>query len=179
MTERWRRRINRGTGGKEIAMRHYHGILSIAVVALCASSISVSAETDEKGFVRITPDEMEWKSPLGAGSTPVAFLEGDPSKLGIYVLRVNFPPNVFSRPHKHREDRHIVVLKGTWYMGTGDKFDLSKAVPMPVGSYIKHPAGEVHWDGANDEEVVLQIVGYGPSTTELMSKDGPMFGPVK
>src|SRR5258708_6956526 len=88
-----------------------------AVVALLATSVSAPAVTDEKGFVRITPDKMEWKSPLGIGSTPVAFLEGDPAKPGIYVLRVNFPPNVFSRPHRHREDRHIVVLKGTWYMG--------------------------------------------------------------
>jgi quercetin dioxygenase-like cupin family protein len=158
-------------------MRHYHRILSIAVVALCASSILVSAETDEKGFVRITPDQMAWKIPLGAGSTPVALLEGDPSQLGIYVQRVKFPPNVFTRPHWHGEDRHIVVLKGTWYMGTGNDFDPSKAVPMPVGSYVKHPAGAVHWDGAKDEEVELQVIGAGPLTTELVSKDGPMFGP--
>jgi quercetin dioxygenase-like cupin family protein len=160
-------------------MRHFHDILFFAVVALIASSILVTAETDEKGFVRITPEKMEWKSPGGVGSTPLAFLDGDPSKPGIYVLRVKFPPNVFSRPHRHKEDRHIVVLKGTWYMGTGDEFDPSKAVAMPVGSYIKHPAGEVHWDGAKDEEVELQIVGYGPSGTEVMAKGGPMFGPAK
>jgi|SRR5712671_778913 len=160
-------------------MRRYHGILLFAAVVLVVSSVSAPAETDEKGFVRITPEKIEWKSPLGVGSTPLAFLDGDPSKPGIYVLRVNFPPNLFSRPHRHGEDRHIVVLKGIWFMGTGDEFDPSKAVAMPVGSYIKHPAGEVHWDGAKDEEVILQIVGYGPSTTEVMLKDGPMFGPAK
>ena len=129
------------------------------------------------GCVSITPENMEWKMPWGAGSPQLAFLDGDPSKPGIYVVRLNYPPNVFIRPHWHGEDRHIVVLKGTWYMGTGDNFDLSKAVPMPVGSYAKHPAGGVHWDGAKDEEVVLQVVGIGPLTTELKSKDGPMFGP--
>jgi hypothetical protein len=41
--------------------------------------------------------------------------------------------------------------------------------------YVKHPAGAVHWDGAKDEEVVLQIVGEGPVTTDLVKKDGPMF----
>ena len=154
----------------------HHGVLFVAAGALLASSVFVCAQTDEKGFVRIRPEQLEWKAPF-PGATPLALLEGDPSKPGIYVLRVQFPPNVFSRPHKHREDRLIVVLKGTWYMGTGEQFDPSKAVPMPVGSFIKHPAGEWHWDGAKDEEVVLQIVGYGPSSTELLVKDSPMFGP--
>ncbi len=160
-------------------MRHNHRILPFAAVALVASSVSAPAETDQKGFVRVTPEKVEWTTPFGIDSTPVAFLDSDPSKPGIYVQRVKFPPNVFTRPHKHGEDRHIVVLKGTWYMGTGDDFDPSKAVPMPVGSYVKHPAGAVHWDGAKNEEVELQDVGRGPLTTELMSKDGPMFGPAK
>jgi hypothetical protein len=89
---------------------------------------------------------------------PFAFLDGDPAKPGIYVQRVKFPPNVFTRPHWHGEDRHIVVLKGTWYMGTGKDFDASKAVPMPVGSYVKHPAGAVHWDGAKDEERTYPVL---------------------
>jgi quercetin dioxygenase-like cupin family protein len=153
-------------------MRCLFGILFFAAVTFFASS--VSAETDEKGFVRIRPEQLDWKIPF-SGATPLALLEGDPSKPGIYVLRVQFQPYQFDRPHKHGEDRLIVVLKGTWYMGTGEHFDPSKAVPMPVGSYIKHPAGEWHWDGAKDEEVVLQIVGYGPSSTELLVKDAPMF----
>jgi hypothetical protein len=117
-------------------MPHSTGILSIAVLALVASSVWALAGTDEKGFVRITPQNIEWQSAFGAGSTPFAFLDGDPSRPGIYVQRVKFPPNVFTRPHWHGEDRHIVVLKGTWYMGTGEDFDPSKAVPMPVGSYV-------------------------------------------
>jgi quercetin dioxygenase-like cupin family protein len=151
-----------------------------SVAGLCgrhlffASSVLVRAETDEKGFVRTRPEQLDWKIPF-PGATPLALLEGDPSKPGIYVLRVQFPPYLFDRPHKHGEDRLIVVLKGTWYMGTGEHFDPSKAVPMPVGSYIKHPAGEWHWDGAKDEEVVLQVAGYGPSSTELLVKDAPMF----
>ncbi len=132
-------------------------------------------------FLSITPENMkwdlEWKTPWGAGSTPLAFLDGDPSTPGIYVVRVRYPANVFTRPHWHGEDRHIVVLQGTWHMGTGDSFDPSKAAPLPVGSYAKHPAGGVHWDGAKDEEVVLQVVGIGPLTTELVWKDGPFLGP--
>jgi hypothetical protein len=59
----------------------------------------------------------------------------------------------------------------------GDSCDLIGA-GRPSGSDTRsdvHPAGEWHWDGAKDEEVVLQVVGYGPSSTELLVKDAPMF----
>jgi quercetin dioxygenase-like cupin family protein len=147
-------------------------ILSAAAIGLAAPSAPVQAETDAKGFVRTRPEQVEWKNGL-------AVVEGDPSKPGIYVVRVKFEPHTFSMPHSHNTDRHIVVLKGTWHMGVGEKFDPSTATPMPVGSYVKHPAGARHWDGAKDEEVVLQIIGEGPVTTDLVNKDGPMFTPVK
>jgi quercetin dioxygenase-like cupin family protein len=155
------------------------GIVAAAVIALAARSGPLLAETDAKGFVRTTPEQVIWQTPQGPSEAAQAVLEGDPGKPGIYVVRVKFPPHTFSMPHWHSTDRHIVVLKGTWYMGVGEAFDPSTAVAMPVGSYVKHPAGAVHWDGAKDEEVVLQIIGEGPVTTELVHKEGPMFGPQK
>ena len=57
------------------------------------------------------------------------------------------------------------VLKGTWYTGTGDRFAPEETVALGPGSYMKHPAGAHHFDGAKDEEVILQIVGVGPTAT--------------
>ena len=31
-----------------------------------------------------------------------------------------------------------------------------------AGSYVKHPAGGIHYDGAKDEEVIVEIRGIGP-----------------
>jgi hypothetical protein len=65
------------------------------------------------------------------------------------------------------------VLKGTWYTGTGDEFTPDKTIPLKPGSYMKHPAGLHHFDGAKDEEVILQIVGVGPTgTTRLRPELG-------
>jgi quercetin dioxygenase-like cupin family protein len=147
-------------------------ILPAAAIGLAALSAPVWAEIDGKGFVRTRPEQVD----LSKGQ---AVVEGDPGKPGIYVMRIKFEPHHFSMPHWHNTDRHIVVLKGAWYMGVGEKFDPSTAVPMPVGSYVKHPAGAVHWDGAMNEEVVLQIIGEGPVTTDLVNKNGPLFVQVK
>lgn len=135
-----------------------------ALVGLVLSGVAAWSETDANGFVRITPAEVNWKSPFGVGAS-TAVIQGDPSKPGIYVIRVKFPPHTFSRPHYHIEDRYAVVLEGTWYTGTGETFDPDKAVALKPGSYMMHPARAVHWDGAKDEEVILQIIGYGPSDT--------------
>ena len=68
-----------------------------------------------------------------------------------------------------------MVLKGTWYTGTGETFDPDKAVPLKAGSFMMHPAQAVHWDGAKDEEVILQIVGYGPSGTVPINAGEGLF----
>jgi quercetin dioxygenase-like cupin family protein len=141
---------------------------------LCLLLVSVAglgalAAQDEKGFIRITPEDVLWKDfPLAKG-LQFANIEGDPSKPGaIYVQRVRFSPGFTVRPHFHPEDRHIVVLKGTWYTGIGEDFDMNKTVPLKAGSYMKHPAKAVHFDGTKDEEVIVQITGIGPATTTFV-----------
>jgi quercetin dioxygenase-like cupin family protein len=151
-------------------------------LALCFSLIvaPASAQTDAKGFVRMTPDQAEWKDVPGGHGVKMAVVSGDPSKAGLYVIRVKFPPGIMSAPHFHPEDRHAVVLKGTWYTGTDDSWDPDKTVALKAGSYMKHPAGAVHYDGAKDEEVIVQIAGYGPSgTTEVFPGESRFGAPHK
>jgi quercetin dioxygenase-like cupin family protein len=75
-----------------------------------------------------------------------------------------------SRPHFHPNDRFFVVLSGTWWMGTGEKFDPDSTVPAPAGSYVIHYAGKVHYDGAKDEETIIQVWGMGPATSTPAEK---------
>ncbi len=70
----------------------------------------------------------------------------------------------------------MTVIKGIWWMGTGEVLDFNKAVPMKTGSYILHPAGAVHWDGAGDEETIVQIVGIGPVETVQVGPEGAPSG---
>jgi hypothetical protein len=120
-------------------------ILVASLAAGCLlTGLSAFGTMDEQGFVRIMPDEVQWRDfPNGHGAQ-IATLQGDPTKPGIYVQRVKFPPHVMDRPHWHPEERHITVLKGSWYTGTGDRFDPAHAVPLKPGSYMMHPARAVH-----------------------------------
>jgi quercetin dioxygenase-like cupin family protein len=149
------------------------GVLLATLMGLAMVTPSTSAVEDAAGFQRIALEDTPWKPLPGYEGVRFALMAGDPSKPGLYVVRINFPPGLMSRPHFHPDDRYAVVLKGTWWTATGDTFDPDSAVPLKPGGFMKHPAGGHHYDGAKDEEVILQLTGYGPSgTTLLHPEDG-------
>ena len=121
-----------------------------------------SGDLDPQVLAYKLPDQIPWKDdPIGA---KMAVLQGDPSKPGLYIVLVKWTPNHMSRPHWHPNDRFITVISGTWWVGTGPKFDPGKTVPMPAGSFVTHYGKQVHYDGAKESEAVLEIVGEGPAT---------------
>ena len=83
----------------------------------------------------------------------------------MYVTLTKWKPGNMSRPHSHPNDRYITVLSGTWWVGTGTTFDPGSTTPVPAGSFVTHFGKQIHYDGAKDEEVILQIVGIGPATS--------------
>ena len=144
--------------------------IRLAAVLLLGSLPVTQAAVDKDGFVRITPEEIrfEGENPLGPD---IAVLAGDPDKPGFYLLRARFRPGVFSTPHYHSTDRYVTVIKGTWYTGTDASFDRDKTVGLGPGSFMMHPAGAVHYDGAKDEEVIVEIKGIGPVETVRLPQD--------
>jgi quercetin dioxygenase-like cupin family protein len=142
------------------------GAAAVAVLGLFA--VSAGADKDKAGFVRVTPEEVKWTDRPGYDGVKFAVVQGDPTKPGIYVVRAKFSPGAMTRPHWHPEDRYVTVISGTWYTGEGDSFEPDKTVPLKAGSFMLHPAKAHHFDGAKDEEVVVQIVGMGPSATTLV-----------
>ena len=137
----------------------------VALSFIIGSSAANAAELNPAAVIYKLPDKIEWKRAPGAGNEN-AVLVGDPSKEGLYVvLNKWLKGNNFSRPHFHPNDRFITVLSGTWWVGTGNKFDPANTVPMPAGTFVTHFGKQVHWDGAKDEDAVLLIVGMGPATS--------------
>jgi quercetin dioxygenase-like cupin family protein len=145
---------------------------ALACLFSVALAAPVAAQAPGADFIYLPPEATPFKSALGAGPQQ-AVIFGDPSKPGVYVLRVKFPPGFHSWPHFHSQDRHAVVIKGTWWNGQGEKLDFNAARPVEAGSYVFHPAGKVHWDGAGEEETIIQITGIGPVETTAVGKPDP------
>lgn len=92
------------------------------------------------------------------------------------MVRNRFPPGTHSNPLFHSQDRHATVIKGVRYTGVGEKLDFNAGVPLKEGSSMLHPANGVHWDGAGEEEVIVQIVGVGPVATTPVGAADPQGG---
>jgi hypothetical protein len=135
-------------------------------------SIGSAAELNSAAVSYKLPDQIPW-SAVDARGGQNAVVVGDPSKPGFYMVYTKWTKgNHFSRPHFHPNDRYIVVLQGTWWVGSGAKFDPEHGtVPMPAGSFVTHYGKQVHWDGAKDEDAVLLIMGEGPATSTLVPEE--------
>jgi hypothetical protein len=143
----------------QMGQRFWLVVLASVMVVLL---MPAKADLNPAALVYKLPDQIEWKdTPLGAKQ---AVLRGDPSKPGPYIVLIKWGPHQMSRPHFHPNDRFITVLSGTWWVGTGSKFDPESTVPMPAGSFVTHFAKQVHYDGSKDAEAVIEIVGEGPAT---------------
>jgi hypothetical protein len=137
-------------------------ILAASAFLLVPGRAAQPSQPDPDIVTYSAPDKIVWRKGAGADTATV---EGDPSKPGIYIQLIKWHPGNMSRPHYHSTARYITVLSGTWWIGTGPKYDPNSTFPAPAGSYVVDLPGKIHYDGAKDTECVLEIVGMGPMTT--------------
>jgi hypothetical protein len=121
---------------------------------------AASIDRNARDYRRLS--DIEWKNRPGS-ATQTAALFGDQSKPGLYVYLLKRPPDDWSQPHTHPNDRFVTVLAGTMLIGTGSKLDRNNTVALGPGSMIRDIAGQPHYDGSGPEGVTLEIIGMGPS----------------
>ena len=134
------------------------------VAAGCATTAENTGRIDPASVSFIESKDIKWV-PNAAGTAEQAVLYGDPSKPGLYIIRYKWKAGNMSRPHFHPNDRLIVVLSGIWWVGTGEVFDPSSTVPMRAGTYVTHYGKKIHYDGAKDEDAIIEVHGIGPATS--------------
>lgn len=142
-----------------------------ACLAALFAAVGTPAQDPDPGFIYLQKYEVTLDSGLAGLDVRSKVLVGNPNEEGIYVMRIEFGPDVTSPPHYHDQDRFVTVISGVWGFGRGDSGDCGETVPMTEGAFVMHPKGAVHYDGScNGEPVVVQIIGMGPvNTTRLES----------
>ena len=143
-----------------MATRLTYLVLAFGTVGLSALAYAQGTDT---GVLKL-PQDIEFKGPL-PGPPQTVVLYGDPTKPGaFYVSRVRFLAGWKDPPHWHPDEvRTVVVLSGTLYFGSGDKWDETKFRAYPAGTFYSEPSKAPHFSWAKDGEVIIQITGIGPS----------------
>jgi uncharacterized RmlC-like cupin family protein len=150
-------------------------LLAIPLVSISLVSISsgASASGDEPvAMLRLTPPEIASRAaanPPGGTGVQMTNLIGDPTKPGLYTVRVAIAAHTQVKPHAHRDNRSVMVLSGTWHMGYGAQFDAKALKDLPAGSLYTEPARQPHFAQTNDEPIVILVTGYGPSDTQFVA----------
>jgi quercetin dioxygenase-like cupin family protein len=144
---------------------------SIAAVALAPTGVQ-GAEDPHKIAM---PQEIKWAP--GPASIPsgaeAAVLYGDPSKEGLFTLRLKLPKGYAIPPHTHPKPEVVTVISGTFRLGMGEKADKTKAQALPAGSFFALAPGMAHFASA-DEDTVIQLNSTGPwSLTYVNPTDDP------
>jgi len=92
-------------------------------------------------------------------------VSGDPAKSGaLYVIRIFAEAGYVIMPHTHPEDENIVVVKGSWAVGVGERYNRQALEAMEVGAYGLMPKRMAHF-ALSKTETIVQVHGIGPFTT--------------
>jgi pimeloyl-ACP methyl ester carboxylesterase/uncharacterized RmlC-like cupin family protein len=142
--------------------------------SLVARTVAGSASGDS-GEERFTPAEYKFPQrgnpgtgSSGIGGIETVVLKGNPDQAGVYTIMLRVPAHTRIAAHSHRDDRVATVISGTWHIGYGDRFDEAKLKTLPAGSFYTEPPSRNHFAETGDEPVVVQITGFGPSSTDYV-----------
>ena len=95
-------------------------------------------------------------------------VSGDFSKPGEpFVFRIHQDLGYITLPHVHPIDESITVVKGSWSLGMGRRFDPAGLEPMETGAFGMAPKNMAHFALSNTE-TILQVHGIGPFTSTVV-----------
>jgi len=111
-----------------------------------------------------TPNQIKWgpAPPFVAAGAQLAVLEGDPTaSTGDSTVRLKMPDGYKIAPHWHPKRENVTVISGSFKVGMGDKFEASKLMTFPAGSFAYLDPDMHHYAQASGPTVV-QVHGMSP-----------------
>jgi len=140
--------------------------IRVVCLALCAATGIVAGVRGQENKESAPPHkilhsgDLKW-SPIIKGCE-IATVNGDMNAEGQpFVLRFRCADGAITPAHWHPTDEYLTILKGTFLVGMGEKFDESKLQPMNAGNFTVVPKEMRHF-GMTKGETIIQVHGIGP-----------------
>jgi len=149
--------------------------LAFAAGPVAAQDAATTAAAPPPAHVFVKAADIKYGDPPPVFAKGMRFsvISGDPSKEGLYVVRIKMPAGYKIMPHFHPTDEHVTVLSGVFALGMGDKLDAKTMTKFPAGGYALLPATMHHYAMAMTA-VTIQVHGMGPfALTYVNPEDDP------
>jgi mannose-6-phosphate isomerase-like protein (cupin superfamily) len=139
-------------------------LLVVALTLGAGVAAAQGAPTEKTSHAIIaTPDNVIWgpAPPVLPPGAKLAVLEGNPNEAGPFTMRLLVPDRYRIPPHYHPVTEHVTVVKGTFKVGMGEKFDATAMTLLPAGTFAALEPGTRHFAEAQGE-TIIQLHGIGP-----------------
>jgi quercetin dioxygenase-like cupin family protein len=147
---------------------------ALLVASLTAVASVPIAIAQDAHHATVQTDGLKWSAPAAYGTgAQIAVVKGDPTKEGMYVVRLKVPAGFKIQAHTHPNDENVTVLSGSFNIGTGEKLDEKKGTLIKAGGYSFVGKGMAHYAWFT-EDTTLQLHGMGPQgITYVNAADDP------
>ena len=140
---------------REVSMK---AVLAVATLALGLSP----ALSQQSQHTMVNATDVQWKeAPPVLPSAQISVLYGDPTKEGMFVMRLKFPASYRVPPHTHPVDEIVTVISGEFNIGMGKEYNEAQLKSYTAGGLIAMPPGTEHFVRTK-QETVVQISTRGP-----------------
>jgi quercetin dioxygenase-like cupin family protein len=135
-------------------------VLLTILLLVSAASVSAIAADDHTA---VSADQLKWgpAPPAFPKGAQISVLAGDPTKEGLYVIRLKLPAGYKVPAHTHPNDENVTVITGTFNIGMGSTFDEKNGKALKAGGFVHMPKGMQHFAWFT-EESIIQLHGMGP-----------------
>lgn len=146
----------------------------VAAGLTVAAAFAGAAYASGDHHMTVQPETLKWAQPAAyAKGAQLTVIKGDPTKEGVYVVRLKVPAGFKIAPHTHPNDENVTVLSGAFGIGIGTTFDEKKGELIKAGGYSFVAKGMQHFAWF-PEETVIQLHGMGPQgITYVNPSDDP------
>jgi ketosteroid isomerase-like protein/quercetin dioxygenase-like cupin family protein len=161
--------IEADTGSYVTLWKKVNGKWRVALDAPVSSRAAATMPAEPTEFVAKGASSIAWNDFASPGFAPgakISVLQGDPSKSGHFVLRLNFPDGYQVPLHWHPTAETVTVISGAGDFGMGNAIDPSAAHSFAAGDFVSIPPRHAHWLTTRGS-TVLQVSGNGPFQLNL------------
>jgi quercetin dioxygenase-like cupin family protein len=134
-----------------------------AGIAAAGAFLPINAQEARRTHIIVPPNEIVWgpAPPSVPPGAQAVTLYGDPTKDGLFAMRLKVPKGYTLPPHTHPAPEIVTVISGVIRLGLGDKLDPANTRALPAGSFYSTEPGTSHFI-IFEEDSVVQVNSRGP-----------------